>query len=100
MSMPPGKTLFVVISRSLCECHMNAQPRSLEGLACTFEGSRSVQLALVVVSQAAWDARRVASGPKYGLPPYQAPLVKTSGSGKVIGPPVPTSPNGDTCTGL
>ena len=24
ISMPPGNMLFVVISRSLCECHMNA----------------------------------------------------------------------------
>src|SRR3974390_3029523 len=100
MSMPPGKTLFVVISRSLCECHMNAQPRSFGGLACTFEGSKGVQFEFVVVEQAGAPPRRLASGPKYGVPPSQAPLVKTFGSGKVAGPPVATSPNGATCTGL
>jgi hypothetical protein len=26
--IPPGKILLVVISRSLCECHMNAKPAS------------------------------------------------------------------------
>src|SRR5579864_2988166 len=105
--MPPGKTLLVVISRSLWECHMNAQPRSLAGLACTFEGSRVVQLVAgvaapvpAVLVQAGIDARRLASGPKYCVPPYHGPLVNTSGSGKVAGPPSPTSPNGFTCTGL
>src|SRR5258708_4381232 len=29
--IPPGKILFVVISRSLCECHMKARPASLPG---------------------------------------------------------------------
>src|SRR6516165_3607520 len=98
--MPPGKTLFVVISRSLCECHINAQPRPLAGLACTFEGSRVVQLPLLVVLQAGIVDRDTASGPKNGEPPYQGPLVKTLGSGKVAGPPVATSPKGATCTGL
>src|ERR1700760_616345 len=28
ISMPPGKILLVVISRSLCECHMKAKPAS------------------------------------------------------------------------
>ena len=98
--IPPGKTLLVVISRSLCECHINAQPRSSGGLACTFEGSRVVQLALVVVSHEAIVARRLASGPKYGLPPYHAPLVRTFGSGNVAGPPAATSPNGANFSGL
>ena len=31
ISMPPGKILLVVISRSLCECHINAKPASPEG---------------------------------------------------------------------
>ena len=31
MSMPPGKMLLVVISRSLCECHMKAKPASPDG---------------------------------------------------------------------
>jgi len=35
-----GENVLVVISRSLCECHMNAKPRSLPGLACTFEGCK------------------------------------------------------------
>src|ERR1700739_3166810 len=43
ISIPPGKTLLVVISRSLCECHMNAQPRSLAGVAWVLEGCRVVQ---------------------------------------------------------
>src|SRR5580692_252890 len=70
ISMPPGNTLFVVISRSLCECHMNAQPRSFGGFACVFDGFRSVQFALVVLAHAECDPRSVASGPKYGEPPY------------------------------
>src|SRR6202008_2957606 len=44
INMPPGKTLLVVISRSLWECHINAQPRSLAGLACVFAGFKVVQL--------------------------------------------------------
>src|SRR5436309_15990019 len=64
ISIPPGKILLVVISRSLCECHINAQPRSLAGLACVLEGSKVVQPALVVVSQAGAVARRLASGPR------------------------------------
>jgi hypothetical protein len=28
ISIPPGKMLLVVISRSLCECHMKAKPAS------------------------------------------------------------------------
>src|SRR5437660_10388862 len=28
ISIPPGKILLVVISRSLCECHMKAKPAS------------------------------------------------------------------------
>src|SRR5438034_6584226 len=31
ISIPPGKILLVVISRSLCECHINAKPASPEG---------------------------------------------------------------------
>ena len=31
ISIPPGKILLVVISRSLCECHMNAKPASSVG---------------------------------------------------------------------
>src|SRR5580692_9893979 len=29
--IPPGKALLVVISRSLCECHMKANPASEDG---------------------------------------------------------------------
>src|ERR1019366_7873917 len=64
INMPPGKTLLVVISRSLCECHINAQPRSFEGLACVLDGSSVVQYALGVPAQAGAVARRLASGPK------------------------------------
>src|ERR1700739_3167616 len=67
----PGKPLFEVISRSLCECHMNAQPRSLGGLACVFEGNNVVQLVAGVcapvpalVVQVGISARKLASGPK------------------------------------
>src|SRR5205807_6317721 len=31
ISMPPGNMLLVVISRSLCECHMKAKPASDDG---------------------------------------------------------------------
>src|SRR5882762_637713 len=31
ISIPPGKTLLVVISRSLCECHIKAKPASPVG---------------------------------------------------------------------
>src|ERR1700730_404371 len=87
MNIPPGKTLLVVISRSLCECHMNAQPRSLAGFACVLLGCRLEQFgvgwvpggALVIVVpvtqperplvppgslRKAVSARRVASGPQ------------------------------------
>ena len=47
ISIPPGKTLLVVISRSLCECHMNAQPRSLAGFNCRLAGLRLVQFAVL-----------------------------------------------------
>src|SRR5215469_11677289 len=100
MSMPPGKTLFVVISRSLWECHIKAQPRSLAGLSWRLAGCRVVQFAFAVPAQAGIVARKLASGPKYGEPLYQGPLVKTFGSGNVTGPPAATSPNGLTCTGL
>src|SRR5215472_1965606 len=107
MSIPPGNTLFVVISRSLWECHIKAQPRSFAGLSWRLAGCNVVQLvpgvavpvnALAV--QAGIVARKFASGPKYGEPLYQGPLVKTLGSGRVAGPPAGTSPNGFTCTGL
>ena len=108
MSIPPGKTLFVVISRSLWECHIKAQPRSLAGLGWRLTGFRVVQLVagvgapvkVLLVQACIAPPRRLASGPKYGVPPYQAPLVKTFGSGSVAGPPAGTSPNGFTCTGL
>src|SRR6266403_1929260 len=31
ISIPPGNTLLVVISRSLCECHIKAKPASSVG---------------------------------------------------------------------
>src|SRR5215472_7728530 len=107
MSIPPGKTLFVVISRSLWECHINAQPRSVAGLSWRLAGFNVVQPVAGVAApvrallvQAGMVPRRFASGPKYGEPLYQGPLVKTLGSGRVTGPPAGTSPNGFTCTGL
>ena len=39
-------------------------------------------------------ARTVASGPRYGLPPYQKPFVRMFESGNVTGPPLATLPNG------
>src|ERR1700740_1835823 len=62
ISIPPGKTLLVVISRSLCECHMNAQPRSLAGVACVLAGSKFVQVnvEVEVVAQAGGVGRRAA----------------------------------------
>src|SRR6516164_3547764 len=92
MSIPPGNMLLVVISRSLCECHMKAKPASLVGeLAIVPEGG------VVPVGPV---ARTVAFGPRYGLPPYQAPLAKMFASGSVAGPPPATSPKGLACSGL
>src|SRR5256884_9812131 len=90
--MPPGNMLLVVISRSLCECHMKAKPASEPGgFAIVPEGG------VVPVGPA---KRCVASGPRYGLPPYHAPLVNRFGSGRVTGPPPGMSPNGAACIGL
>src|SRR6476661_10298893 len=98
ISMPPGKILLVVISRSLCECHMKAKPASDEGLFAIVPEGGVVPLVpqLLRVFAPEHDpkvARVVASGPRYGLPPNQAPLVRMLGSGKVTGPPPLTSPN-------
>src|SRR5215472_7026491 len=105
ISMPPGKMLFVVISRSLCECHMKAKPASVAGLFAIVPEGGVVPVVLhdVVLPEPVHVpkvARVVASGPRYGLPPNQAPLVKMFGSGSVTGPPAGTSPNGATCIGL
>src|SRR6266568_4525261 len=90
--IPPGKILLVVISRSLCECHIKAKPASPLGeLAMVPEGG------VVPVGPV---ARVVAFGPRYGLPPYHAPLVRMLASGKVAGPPLATSPKGATSSGL
>src|SRR5215831_12318359 len=92
ISMPPGNMLLVVISRSLCECHMKAKPASPVGeLAIVPDGG------VVPVGPV---ARTVAFGPRYGLPPYHAPFVKMFGSGSVTGPPLATSPKGSACIGL
>src|SRR6516225_1298110 len=92
ISMPPGKMLLVVISRSLCECHMKAKPASdVGGFAIVPEGG------VVPVGPV---ARTVASGPRYGLPPNHAPVVNRFGSGRVVGPPAATSPKGFDCNGL
>ena len=84
--MPPGKMLFVVISRSLCECHMKAKPASDVGEFATVPEGGVLPVGPV--------ARTVASGPRYGLPPYHAPLVRMLASGSVTGPPFATSPKG------
>src|SRR5215470_18333119 len=90
--MPPGKMLLVVISRSLCECHIKAKPASdVGGFAIVPEGG------VVPVDP---TARIVASGPRYGLPSYQGPFVSMFASGNVAGPPPPTSPNGAVSSGL
>src|ERR1700756_4145060 len=90
--IPPGKILLVVISRSLCECHMKANPASPVGELATVPDGGVVPVEPT--------ARTVASTPKYGLPPYQAPFAKILGSGKVTGPPPATSPTGVACKGL
>src|SRR5512142_1021843 len=90
--IPPGKILLVVISRSLCECHMKAKPASSVGeFAIVPEGG------VVPVGP---TARTVPLGPRYALPPYHGPLVRISGSGRVAGPPPATSPNGAVSRGL
>src|SRR6266446_3952806 len=92
INMPPGKMLLVVISLSLWECHMKAKPASDVGeFAIVPEGG------VVPVGPV---ARTVAFGPRYGLPPYQAPLVNRFASGSVAGPPPATSPKGAACSGL
>src|ERR1700692_3106862 len=101
--MPPGKILLVVISRSLCECHMKAKPASPLGeFAIVPDGG-----VLPVAPQEPAGApalqpvaRIVAFGPGQALPPSHAPLVNRFGSGRVTGPPLATSPNGFACTGL
>src|SRR5215469_5003218 len=101
--MPPGKMLLVVISRSLCECHMKAKPASLlGGFAIVPEGGVDPVAPQEPAGAPALQpvARMVASGPRYGLPPYQAPFVNKFGSGRVTGPPPATSPKGAACTGL
>src|ERR1700758_3078245 len=92
MSIPPGKILFVVISRSLCECHMKAKPASVEGLLAIVPEGGVVpdvlhDVVLLLPVQVPKVARLVASGPRYGLPLNQGPLVKRLGSGSVAGPP-------------
>src|ERR1700741_4316468 len=83
--IPPGKMLLVVISRSLCECHINAKPASLLGsLAIVPDGGvvpLVPQLAAFEPGHLPNVARLVASGPKYGLPPYHAPLTTMFGLG-------------------
>src|SRR5262249_30948684 len=105
MSMPPGKMLLVVISRSLCECHMKAYPASDEGSFAIVPEGGVVPVVLQVrftpaPVQAPKVARVVASGPRYGLPPHHAPRANRVGSGSVTGPPPDTSPNGFASIGL
>jgi hypothetical protein len=86
---------------------MNANPASPEGeLAMVPEGG--VEPEPLQFGALVWPAllgmqpvaRVVALGPRYGLPPYQAPLVRMLASGRVTGPPLATSPKGATCSGL
>src|SRR6516165_2461051 len=107
ISIPPGKMLLVVISRSLWLCHIKAKPASLlGGLAIVPEGGvlpvapQFAAPAPLFVPAMQPVARKVASGPRYGLPPYHAPFVKIFGSGSVTGPPAPTLPKGMDCKGL
>src|SRR5215475_2972637 len=70
--IPPGKILLVVISRSLCECHMKAKPASEPGgLAIVPEGGVepvAPQFGELVCGVPALPrqpvARRVAFGPR------------------------------------
>jgi hypothetical protein len=69
INMPPGKTLLVVISRSLWECHMKANPASLEGLLAIVPDGGVVPVVpqavvLLVPVQVPKVARVVASGPR------------------------------------
>ena len=69
MSIPPGKMLLVVISRSLCECHMNAKPASEDGEFAIVPDGGVVPVVLhwVVVPLPVHNpnvARAVASGPR------------------------------------
>src|ERR1700733_7925395 len=84
--IPPGNMLLVVISRSLWECHMNAKPASPVGEFATVPEGGVVPVGPV--------ARTVASGPRYGLPPNQAPFVMMLALGSVTGPPLATLPKG------
>src|SRR5256885_6032295 len=65
--IPPGKILLVVISRSLCECHMIAKPASLGGdFALVPDGVFGPGVSVV---------RTVAFGTSSALPLYQAMFV-------------------------
>src|SRR5215467_124114 len=69
ISMPPGKILLVVISRSLWECHMKAKPASLDGLLAIVPDGGVVpvveqEVVLLVPVQVPNVARLVASGPR------------------------------------
>src|SRR6266849_248009 len=85
-SIPPGKILLVVISRSLCECHMKANPASPLGeFAIVPEGG--------VVPVAPQEP---------AAEPALQPVARVVafGSGSVAGPPAATSPNGAASSGL
>src|SRR5258706_62103 len=70
MSMPPGNMLLVVISRSLCECHIKAKPASVLGeFAIVPEGG-----VLPVLPQF------VAPGP--ALVPFAHPVARGGGGGE------------------
>jgi len=86
ISIPPGKILLVVISRSLCECHMNAKASLAGGRVC--DSARRAELC----RWARLRGRRIR--PKVRTATEQAPFAKMFGSGRVTGPPPATLPNG------
>ena len=76
--IPPGKMLFVVISRSLCECHMKAKPFG------SVAGGGPVTLP---------DANIVANGPWYSGSPYLGPDANLRSMGSTPIPPFGTIAN-------
>src|ERR1700730_7263284 len=69
ISMPPGKILLVVISRSLWECHMNAKAASDDGLFAMVPEGGVVpvvvqEVELLTPVHVPPSARVVASGPR------------------------------------
>src|SRR5436309_14785393 len=85
ISIPPGKIVLVVISRSLCECHINAIPASPVGQFAIVPDGGVVPVGPV--------ARTVAFGPRYGLPPNHPPFATRVGPGRAAWPPAGRLPD-------